>query len=192
MSLALNWPELVTSIVDWLSSVLVLDLSTTSPECAVPMTFLAKFVFFLIFPAFLVIAMYTIGCVKKMRVSRKKLGSPTDSEVEALPLPEGWEKIASDDPKNKGRRWYYVDPADKESKRWEHPMVAELDLNGPEAAEKRYKDALADIDDKVISSLWLWAKLLYMTLIDTVFRGWSCFDGALKCVCFSPFFCAPP
>ena len=75
MSLALDWPELVTSIIDWLSSVLVLDLSTTSPECAVPMTFLAKFVFFLIFPAFLVIAMYAIGCVKKMRVSREKLGS---------------------------------------------------------------------------------------------------------------------
>ena len=65
----------------------------------------------------------------------------------------------------------------KQSLRAEWPKLEKY------ALKKRKGSTQEDIDDKVISSLWLWAKLLYMTLVDTVFRGWSCFDGALKCVC---------
>ena len=108
VSLALSWPALVLEIMGWLQSVLVLDLSATSPECSVRMDYLSKFAFFLLFPVLLVAIMYTIGRLKKCCVSRTRLASPTDSELEMLPLPEGWEKKVSEEGggDNSGRVFY--------------------------------------------------------------------------------------
>ena len=163
VSLGLSWPALVLDIIGWLRSVLVLDLSATSPECSVRMDYLSKFAFFLLFPVLLVAVMCTIGRLKKCCVSRTRLASgPTDAELEMLPLPEGWEKKVSEEGggDNSGRV-FYVD-SNTNSTQWEHPVAAERPaaLYGPEAAERRYKTALQEIDDKVTSSLFLWAKML--------------------------------
>ena len=85
VSLGLSWPALVLDIIGWLRSVLVLDLSATSPECSVRMDYLSKYAFFLLFPVLLVAAMCTIGRLKKCCVSRTRLASgPTDAELEML------------------------------------------------------------------------------------------------------------
>ena len=161
VSLGLSWPALVLDIVGWLRSVLVLDLSATSPECSVRMDYLSKYAFFLLFPVLLVAAMYTIGRLKKCCLSRTKLASPTDSELEMLPLPEGWDRKVSEEGGDNNGKAFYVD-SNTNSTQWEHPVATERPaaLYGPEAAERRYKAALQEIDDKVTSSLFLWAKML--------------------------------
>lgn len=60
----LRWPAFVLILVAYLSQLLVLDISYTSPECVVEMTFVAKHVTSLLFPVVIILLTLIIGGVK--------------------------------------------------------------------------------------------------------------------------------